>query len=1493
MSFRHFHGLAKSWFESQFTVPTSAQEQAWQSIKAGRHTLISAPTGTGKTLAAFYAAIDDLLQSGLDGTLGTGVQVVYVSPLKALSNDIRKNLEQPLDGIAEQLHLTGMAPVDIRVAVRSGDTPQHERQKMVRKPPHILVTTPESLYLLLTSAGGRSMLASVSTLIVDEIHALLGDKRGSHLALSMERLQHLVNSNGGELQRIGLSATQKPIDMVARFLVGGDSSAACDIIDSGSHRKIEVGLEVPGSSLTALMSNDVWEELYQRLVELIRSHDTTLVFVNTRRLSERLALALTNLLGEDCVCSHHGSMSKDHRHNAEQRLKAGDLKVLVATASMELGIDIGSVDLVVQFSSPKSIATFLQRVGRSGHSIHGTPKGLLFPLTRDDLAECTALLHSIKLGELDKIVMPEKPMDILAQQIVAEVACVGGAEEDTTGWDVELLYKLFSQAYPYRNLQKKEYLSLVSMLADGYTSKRGRRGALIHYDAINGKLRPRRGASLTALTNGGAIPDMFDYQVVLDPEDTVVGSLNEDFALEALPGDVFTLGTHAWQMLRIDGLKVRVRDAQGMQPTIPFWFDEGPGRTRELSEAVSRLRNTISDKIVDESLDAAISWLNIEVGLPQVAASQLVEYWNTGMVALGVMPTRETLVMERFFDEVGDMHVVIHSPFGSRINRGWGLALRKKFCRSFNFELQAAANEDSIVISLGSVHSFKLDDVFRYLQTSTLKDTLVQALLDAPMFEVRWRWNATRSLAIQRNRSGKRVPPQFQRMDAEDLIAHVFPDQIACQENLTGKRDVPDHPLVQQTIQDCLTEAMDIGELHELIGAIENKQLNLIAKDLRQPSPFAQEIINARPYAFLDDAPFEERRTNAIRNRSWLDPAEARDFSVLDNGAIERVKEEAWPLVSNPDELHDGLLSVAYITDEEFNRHGYQHWQQNLQDNGRLLWFETCAAKLWIATEKLPLFKAVFPDQCAEFKLPDFLLCEQWQQEDAIVEIVRGRLEGLGPVTANQLAAESGIALKHIQGALLALEVEGYVFQGTYTAQAQGREQNNSSSLSIEWCERRLLQRIHRYSIDAHRNSIKPVSLQTFTHFLFDSHRLLPVQEGLALAYGKSGVSSQLMGADIDGQTKLQASLNLLDGVAAPAAVWESDIFPLRIADYDPAWLDVMCISGRVAWGRYCLPSIAKKSKDGRKMAGPIKSTPISLSCRSNLDIWHALASSQDVEQQAAQCSSVAQRIETDLRTNGASFFNDMQLRSGLLKSQLEEGLAELVSKGRISSDSFTGLRALLTPNEKKPGSHRRRGRKAMFGVEDAGRWALIDRPQSAADETASWAWSLLDEDQLERLVMIYLQRWGVVFRKLLDKETFAPPWRVLLRTLRTLELRGTIRGGRFVAGVSGEQFAFPATVDALRKRQKQSNDNDLAPVYHVVAATDPVNLLDLVLPATRLARLAKNRVLFQDAVPVAILASGQVHFLREVEPERQWKLQQLLLKRNFPPQLRSYLGTT
>lgn len=1489
MALSQFHPACQAWFESTLGDPTMAQSQAWPAIQAGKHTLIAAPTGSGKTLAAFYASINALVEEAQRQPLPAQTRVLYLSPLKALGNDIERNLRQPLAGIEDELFMQGQRAADIRVAVRTGDTPASERQKMLRHPPHILVTTPESVYLLLTSVQGRRLLSTVDTVIIDEIHAMLGDKRGSHLALSLERLQALVKH---PMQRIGLSATQKPLSLVANYLVG-HRDEHCEIIDTGHRRKLDIRLGLPDSPLTALMSNEVWGELYEQLVSLIKQHKTTLVFVNTRRLSERLALALSERLGADAlygedaagiVSSHHGSMSKERRHHAEQQLKAGKLKVLVATASMELGIDIGSVDLVVQFSSPHRIATFLQRIGRSGHQVGGVPKGVLFPLTRDDLVECTALIDSIHQGELDKILMPEQPADILAQQLVAEIA----ARQDESAQgnsSVETLYQLMRAAWPYRNLERGRFDQLLTMLAEGYATRLGRRGAWLHLDRVNGRVSARRGARLTALTNGGAIPDMFDYQVVLDPDDQVVGSLNEDFALETLPGDIFTLGSHAWQLLRVDGLKVRVRDAVGQKPTVPFWFGEGPGRSAELSVSVSRLRETVDDLLAEQDESDVADILAKRLSLPLSAMQQLVAYLATGRRALGVMPTQKNIVMERFFDDVGDMHVVIHAPFGSRHNRAWGLALRKRFCRSFNFELQAAANEDSIVISLGSVHSFVLDDVFRYLNSVTAKEVLTQALLDAPMFEVRWRWNATRALAIQRNRSGKRVPPQFQRMDAEDLVAQVFPDQLACQENLTGERSVPEHPLVQQTIEDCLTEAMDVDGLLSLLEQIEGNELNLLAMDLREPSPFAQEIINARPYAFLDDAPFEERRTLAIRNRSWQGEQNAGHFGHLDEAAITRVKEEAWPLMRDAEELHDAIYTAGFLCAAEMDNQSLQTLWQTLKNSNRV-----CAIKvptdsgtesvvLHIAAEMLPLCRQVWPDSQVEQEpsLPIDLQSTDVSREDAIKLLMQRRLSVLGPITAFDLANSCQLSHSEVEAALLGLQSEGFAFCGHYSPLGAGA--GLELTAPQQWCERRLLQRIHRYTLESHRERIKPVSLQAWTLFLFERH---------ALRAQSLAPRPQALPSSAESEALLERVCQLLDGVDAPAATWEGDILPARLSFYDPSWLDKLCSSGRLTWGRYRMTTAlsgarAAEQPRPRKAASPIKNTPISLSARSSLPLWLKLAGEPP---EPSQLGYGAQSVLQVLQTHGASFFHELQQDSGLMPVQVEDALAELVSAGMVTSDTFTGLRALLTPSSQRGSRSRRRG--SAYQAADAGRWSLIRRPRQAD--------ALTEEERIE-LVNIYIKRWGVVSRQILAREVHAPPWRDILPVLRTMELRGQLRGGRFIAGMGGEQYAHPDDVKPLRKAagdlvDKPGVDSDWETAnYHSLSACDPVNHLTVLLPEVRLARVVRNRVLFKNGIPVAVLEGEKVRHLRDIPEPFHWSIEQLLRRQEVNPRLRSYLG--
>jgi ATP-dependent Lhr-like helicase len=1400
------HPAVSRWFRARFAAPTAAQERAWPEAEAGRHLLLAAPTGSGKTLAAFLVAIDTLVrEAASSGSLPEQTRVLYVSPLRALSNDVQKNLMLPLAGIRETLAELGLPDVEIRTAVRTGDTPAKERARATSKPPHLYVTTPESLYILLTSESGRRMLQSVRTVIVDEIHALVGDKRGSHLALSLERLDALT---GRRVQRIGLSATQKPIEEVARFLVGTQESspgiADCAIIDTGHARTRDLAIELPQSPLEAVMSGEVWQEVYDRITALVREHKTTLVFVNTRRLCERLAKNLGDRLGADRVTSHHGSLSREHRLLAEQRLKSGDLSALVATASLELGIDVGDVDLVVQVGSTRSIAAFVQRVGRSGHSLTGVPKGRLFPLSRDELVEAAALIAAVGRGELDRVRIPEAPVDILSQQIVAAVA---GEEE----WEEDALYRLVRRAHPYRDLPRKTFDDVVEMVAKGFATERGRRGAYLHRDPVEQKLRPRRGARLAAITCGGAIPDVADYDVLLEPEGIRVGSVNEDFALESLAGDIFQLGNQSYSIRRVEAGQVRVEDARGAPPTIPFWLGEAPARTTELSHAVSDLRRQVALRLDGENGASRAREYLLGLGLDAAASDQIADYFALALGTLGAMPTVDTLVLERFFDETGGMHLVIHAPLGGRINRAWGLALRKCFCRKFDFELQAAANEDAIVLSLGPTHSFPVEDVWTYVRSASVRDVLIQALLVAPVFGTRWRWNAQRALAILRFRAGRKVPPRFQRMDADDLLTVCFPDQVACQENRPGDREIPDQPLVNQTLLDCTTEAMDLDGLTQLLKRIEQGAINLVARDLTEPSPFSASILTAKPYAFLDDAPAEERRTLAVQSRRWLDAAQAKDLAALDPEAIARVCQDAWPDPRDADELVDALGVLGFLTEAEGDRSGFRPLFEALREKRRATRVDVVDG-LWVAADRLAEVRALFPDARAEPALsivPSRV--EPLGFEEALKDLLRSRLGTLGPVTAAELAASLGVPAGAVDIALAALEAEGTVFRGSYRPKAGS---------AVEWCERRLLARIHRATLDRLRREIEPVTQQDFVRFLLEWQRVLP--------------SSQAAGP-----TGLAAVLEQLEGFEAPAGAWESDVLASRVEGYEQHWLDASCLAGRTSWLR------RTPSSSG---ATPVRATPVTLVPRGAVARWMALASSSE----NTPLSPEAQRVRGLLEQRGASFFDDLLRDSGVERVQVEAALGELVSRGLVGSDGFMGLRALLVPASKRRDSdYGRRGRPAAVSLESAGRWSLFTAPcESGA----------LDDDSVEAVARTLLRRWGVVFRRVIDREGSLPPWRDLLRCYRRLEARGEIRGGRFVAGFSGEQYALPEAVGALRATRKQPRDGVLV----AVSGADPLNVVGMLTPGRRVPALTNNRVLYADGIPIAAREGAEIHVFHE-----------------------------
>jgi len=1425
------HPITARWFTDTFGTPTVAQQQGWTAIRQRRHTLIAAPTGSGKTLAAFLISLDDLLREGLERPLPDEVRVVYVSPLKALSTDIHKNLAEPRRGIREAAEAIGVEAPRITAAVRTGDTPQGERASMLRTPPHIVVTTPESLYLLLTSERARAILRTVRTVIVDEIHAVIGSKRGAHLALTLERLQQVAES---PIIRIGLSATQRPIEDVARFLVGTGGSqptetaiadvSACAIVDQGHRRQMDLALEMPDSVLEAVMSHEVWDEYYTRLVALIDAHKTTLVFVNTRRMAERLARHLSERLGEEAVTAHHGSLSKEKRLDAEQRLKSGQLRALVATASLELGIDIGHVDLVCQIGSPHRIATFLQRVGRSGHTIAGTPKGRLFPTSRDELVECAALLRAVQRGELDRIVSHDAPLDVLAQQIVAETASREYREDELFEWA--------RRAWPYRHLTRADFDRVLAMTAEGFDTRRGRRAALVHRDEVNARVRGRRGARLLAITSGGAIPEVADYRVLLEPEDTFIGTLNEDFAIESSAGDVFQLGNASWRVLRVGPGIVRVADAKGAPPTIPFWLGEAPGRSNELSQAVSDLRGEMDTRLANDPLHAesgaaagmpAGQWLTEEIGLPSEAAAQITAYLAESRRILGALPTKDTLVLERFFDEAGGMQLVLHAPFGSRINKAWGLALRKRFCRQFNFELQAAATEDALLLSLGPQHSFPLADVFRYLHPATARDVLVQAFLDAPVFQTRWRWNTTVALAVPRNRNGRKVAPQIQRMIAEDLLAAAFPDAAACLENIPGDRQIPDHPLVTQTVRDCLEEAMDFDGLAAILERIHRGELRLVTRDTPEPSPLTHEILNARPYSFLDDAPLEERRTHAVYARRAGEPSKAGDLGALDPEAINRVRDEARPDPRDADELHDALLASGFLFEGEVRdeaalfaelgqsrRAGVVHASTTeVKPEARTLKQGT-GSQRWVGAERLPEWYAIHPNAQVDDGIvaPPSRTARTWTREEALVELLRGRISVIGPATAASLAESFDMPRDEIDAALLALEGEGVVLRGSFTPAAT----------DVEWCDRRLLARIHRYTLNRLRAEIEPVSPADFMRFLFAWQHVAP--------------DARLTGTD-----GLRQIVAQLDGVEVAASAWERVVLPARVERYQSGMLDTLCLTGEVGWGRWGGANDARDGQDGQVTRVPsvVGATPITLFVREHADVWRSLHPlAEDPAAVVAALGPAAQTMYEALGGRGASFFKELVRASGLDEGVVALGLGELASLGLVTSDGFGGVRALVRASAK------RRLPRNAHAV--AGRWSRVPRVDAP----------YVDE-MLEVQAQVLLRRYGVVFRRVIARETGLPPWRELSRVYRRLEARGEIRGGRFVAGVSGEQFASPEAVERLREIRRTPANGRLV----VISAADPLNLTDYITAGERVRAVASTRIVYRDGVPRAALEGG------------------------------------
>ena len=1418
------HPLVRAWFLNKFGTPTEPQELGWPHILQNRSALICAPTGSGKTLAAFLACIDRLVRKAIRGDLQDATEVLYISPLKALGNDIQKNLNGPLGEILQLAQQEGFLMPEIRTGVRTGDTLAHERRAMQKRPPHILVTTPESLYILLTAGKSRELLRTVKTVIVDEIHAIADDKRGAHLALSLERLEALTAEPP---VRIGLSATQKPMELIGRFLVGNERPQP-DLVYVPQRREIDLAVEVPASELGPVASNEMWEEIYARIAELVRQNRSTLIFVNTRRLAERVAHHLASLLGEDAVASHHGSLSRHRRLAVEGKLKAGEIRALVATASLELGIDIGTVDLVCQIGSPRAIAVGLQRVGRAGHWRGAIPKGRLFATTRDELVECAALIRAIRHGDLDRIAIPEAPLDILAQQIVA--AC---AAED---WQEDDLFALVRRAYHFRNLSRSDFDEVIDMLSEGIAARRGRYGSYLHHDQVNRRLRGRRGSRLAAITSGGAIPDNALYTVIAEPEAIVIGTVDEDFAVESLAGDIMLLGNNSWRIRRVQAGSVLVEDAKGAPPNVPFWRGEAPSRTPELSQQVSELREQVSSRL-DEAFptnaeagsihSSPISWLRQECGLDQSGAEQVVEYILAGRAVLGAVPTQRTIIAERFFDESGGMQLVIHAPFGGRINKAWGLALRKRFCRSFNFELQAAATDNGLNISLSDQHSFPLGDVFRFLQSASVEHVLEQAVLDSPIFATRWRWAAGRALALLRFMGGKKVAPQIQRMRSDDLLAAVFPQALACQENIVGEIAIPDHPLVREAMKDSLTEAMDIAGLKEVLSGIVSGDIRCIAVDTPVPSQFSHEILNANPYAYLDDAPLEERRARAVEMRRVLPESVLSEIGRLDPKAIAEVREQAWPDVRSADELHDVLQELIALPEAlpdapAFAASGgvaaWGDYFGALVAGRRAARAHRDAKVYWVAAEKAQEFSSLFPDASFESDLPG-LKTDSASREIVLTRCIGGWLSHIGPATSSALSELLGLTPGDVDQTLLRLEAGGSILRGQFTDASRG---------AMEWCDRRLLARIHRLTVGTLRKQIQPVTAAQFMCWLLHWQHVAP-------------------GTQLLGERGTYELISQLQGFEAPANAWEDRILAKRIANYNPGLLDQLCLTGAVGWGRLSVhPSVTQVNGHIHRRVIPSSTAPITFFIREDAD-WMIPRHAGKQNEDYGNLSESARNVLAYLRQHGASFFSEIVRGAKMIKAETETALWELVTAGLITADGFDNIRAMVDPR-------RRAGRGRMHSARprhSVGRWSILH------------AGEIPERDRtLEAMCWTLLKRYGVVFREILARESMVPRWRELLIMFRRLEDRGEIRGGRFVSGFLGEQFALPIAIESLRASGKQPRAGEVV----TISAADPLNLVGIVIPGERIPPASLKNISFRDGVlateesrgSLPLVASGQ-----------------------------------
>jgi ATP-dependent Lhr-like helicase len=1351
-----FSPRVRDWFEGAFAEPTPAQAQAWPAIATGEHVLISAPTGSGKTLAAFLWAIDRLAAEPEAGEGRT--RLVYVSPLKALSYDIERNLRAPLRGIG----------ADLRVALRTGDTPQRERQAMLREPPDILITTPESLYLMLTSRA-QEMLTGVQWCIVDEIHAVASTKRGAHLALTLERL---AANAGRDVQRIGLSATQSPLEEVARFMVG--PRRTCKIVDTGVRKSLDLRIHVPVDSMvepdatpapeldpllggSEATRRSIWPAIYPELLELVRAHRSTILFVNARRGAERLALRLNEMAGEEIARAHHGSLAREERVVVEEMLKAGELPCLVATSSLELGIDMGAVDLVIQVESPKSVARGLQRIGRAGHSVGDVSRGRIFPKFRADLLECAVIARRMREGAIESTVVPRNPLDVLAQQVVA----IAAASEDPIS--VDELYALVTATYTFAELPRTQLENVLDMLDGRYPSSSfAELRPRIIWDRVAGTLRARPGARQLAVTNAGTIPDRGLYAVTL-PDGRRVGELDEEMVYEARPGQTFLLGATTWRIEEIGRDRVIVTPAPGLPGAVPFWKGDGVGRPRELGAAIGAFSRWAVDQPAER--------LEAEYDLDPRAARNLIEFLREQQAATRVVPSDRAIVVERFRDEIGDWRLCVLSPFGGRVHAAWGLALGAKIRDELGLEADAIWSDDGIIIHLPDADEPPGADLV-LIDPDEVEDRVVAELSSSALFGARFRENAARALLIPRARPGKRTPLWQQRLKAQSLL------EVA--------RSHGEFPIILETFRECLRDVLDLPGLVELLTGLHRRELSMIEIETPTASPFASSLLfdYVATYMYEGDTPNAERRAAALSLdrdllRELLGQEELRD--LIDPDALAQVEDDLQhrsdrARAANRDGMHDvlrrvGDLSPAEAVERVLAGTDAARMLEELSSERRAIKVRLLGEERWIDAADAGLYRdalgAVPPGGLPAAFLEDV--------PDALARLLTRYAATHGPFTIPELRARYGI---DGSAALRELERAGVLVRGELRPGGSERE----------WCDTEVLRRIRRASLAVLRREIEPADQRELARFL-------PAWQGID--------RHPASGAGID---RLRETLVPLQGLALPAATWEQDVLPRRLGAYSPAWIDQLCASGELVW----IGAGALGRSSGR----------VALYFRDDVALIEAPGRTPTAPESPAH-DAVRARLAA-----GACFFTDLLVDVELSPEELQEALWDLAWAGEATNDAFAPLRAPRLTLARAQAQHRSRTARA-------GRFAARRHSGAAAQVQGRWSLTaplLADAPNVSArrraLAELLLERYGILTREQVRAEGVPGGFSSIYPELSQLETLGIARRGYFVEGLGGAQFALPGAVERLRAQT--SGDSD-TPV--VLAAVDPAQPYGAALP--------------------------------------------------------------